>query len=60
MTMEYDIRGMAEKIQELKKNVLELKTISGGIPAVDRNIDRILADIRLLEINISDAADLIQ
>jgi hypothetical protein len=49
---------MAEKIQVLKKTAVELKRISGGIQAVDRNVDRILASIKMLEINISDLADI--
>jgi hypothetical protein len=53
---EYKIRDMAEKIQILKQTATELKRISGGIQAVDRNVDRILASIKMLEINISDLA----
>jgi hypothetical protein len=56
---EYKIRDMAEKIQLLKKTATELKRLSGGIQAVDRNVDRILASIRMLEINISDAKGLL-
>jgi prefoldin subunit 5 len=51
---EYKIRDMAEKIQILKQTATELKRISGGIQAVDRNVDHILASIKMLEINISD------
>jgi hypothetical protein len=51
---EYKIEDMAEKIQLLKKTATELKRISGGIQAVDRNVDRILASIKMLEINVSD------
>jgi len=50
----YKIGDMAEKIQILKQTATELKRISGGIQAVDRNVDRILASIKMLEINISD------
>ena len=49
---------MAEKIQILKQPATELKRISGGIQAVDRNVDRILASIKMLEINISDILDI--
>jgi hypothetical protein len=51
---EYKIRDMAEKIQILKQTATELKRISGRIQAVDRNVDRILASIKMLEINVSD------
>ncbi len=54
MVKEYKIEDMAEKIQLLKQTANELKSISGGIQAVDRNVDRILASIKMLEINISD------
>ena len=58
MVKEYKIEDMAEKIQLLKKTANELKRISGGIPAVDKNVDRILASIKMLEINISDVVGL--
>ena len=45
---------MDEKIQAIKEAALELKEMSGGIQAVDRNVDRILASTKMLEINISD------
>jgi len=51
---EYDIKGMADKIQALKKTAMELKAMSGGIQAVDRNVDRILTSIRMLEINVGE------
>jgi len=57
VTEEYKIREMAEKIQVIKKASTELQRISGGIQAVDRNADRILASVRMLEINISDILD---
>jgi len=55
---EYKIGDMAEKIRILKQTASELKSISGGIQAVDRNVDRILASIKMLEINISDLVDI--
>lgn len=59
MTQEYDIKGMVTKIRALRKNAEELKEISGGIQAVDRNADRILANVKMLEIDISDAAEIL-
>lgn len=58
MVKEYKIGDMAEKIRLLKETAIELKRISGGIQAVDRNVDRILASLKMLEINISDLADI--
>ena len=57
MVQKDDVKTMAEKIDSLRQTAVELKKISGGIQAVDRNVDRILASIRMLEINISEAAD---
>lgn len=54
-----DIKKMAQKISSIKKEVNELKAMSGGIQAVDKNIDRILASIKMLEINISDLLDVL-
>ena len=54
-----NIKKMARKISSIKKEVNELKTMSGGIQAVDKNIDRILASIKMLEINISDLLDVL-
>ena len=59
MTQEYDIKGMVVKIKALRKNAEALKEISGGIPAVIKNADRILANVKMLEININDAADIL-
>ncbi len=47
------------RIQVIKKAALELKELSAGIPAIDRNTARILASVKMLEINISDVKDLI-
>ena len=58
MVKEYKIGDMAEKIRMLKQTATELKRISGGIQAVDRNVDRILASIKMLEINIGDLVDI--
>ncbi|OGO02141.1 MAG: hypothetical protein A2Y90_03040 [Chloroflexi bacterium RBG_13_52_12] len=59
MTQEYNVKGMVVKIKALRKNAEALKEISGGIPAVDKNADRILANVRMLEIDISDAAEIL-
>ena len=59
MVEEYKIGDIAEKIQILKQTATELKRISGGIQAVDRNVDRILASIKMLEINITDVVGIL-
>ena len=58
MTQEYDIKRMARIIQGIKEAASELKEASGGIQAVDRNAERILATVKMLEINVSDVASI--
>lgn len=59
MSNDYDINGMVEKIKALKQTVTELRQISGGIMAVERNTERMLASIRVLELDICDVADIL-
>jgi hypothetical protein len=51
---------MDQKIQAIKEAALELKEISGGIQAVDRNADRILTSAKMLEINVSDVLEVLE
>jgi hypothetical protein len=53
------IAEMDELIQRLRQSAEELKEKDEGIQAVERNADRILANIKMLELNISDLKDLI-
>lgn len=54
-----EIKKIDTRIKTIKKAAQELKELSGGIQAVDRNASRILASVKMLEINISDVKDLI-
>jgi len=54
-----NMKKIAQKIASLKQEANEIKAMSGGIQAVDRNIDRILAGIKMLEINISDLVEIL-
>ena len=47
-----------ENISALKKLVDRLKCTGRDIPTVIKNCDRILSNIKMLEINISDLVDL--
>jgi hypothetical protein len=58
MNSNYDIQAMAKKIEDLKQAVIDLKALSGGIKAVERNAERMLASIRLLELDICDVVDI--
>ena len=52
------LKKMDARIQKIKKAAEELKELSGGIQAVDRNACRILASVKMLEMNVSDILDL--
>ncbi len=49
-----EMRKLDTRIKTIKKAAEELKTFSGGMQAVDRNAERILASVKMLEINITD------
>ena len=49
-----DIKDLDRAIQQMRQVAEELKSKAGGIQAVERNVDRILASIKMLELNISD------
>jgi hypothetical protein len=53
-----DIKRLDTRIKTIRKAAQELKKFSGGIQAVDRNADRLLASVKMLEINISDLLEL--
>jgi hypothetical protein len=53
-----EIRKLDTRIKTIKKTTQELKQLSGGIQAIDRNAERILASVKMLEINVSDVRDL--
>lgn len=55
----WKIDEMCELIKQMRHVVEELKEKSGPIQAVERNLDRILANIKMLELNISDVRELV-
>jgi hypothetical protein len=54
-----EINKLDTRIKTIRKAAQELRALSGRIPAVDRNAVRILASVKMLEINISDVKDLL-
>lgn len=52
-----DLQEMGKRIKMIKQAAMELKEIGSGIEAVVRNADRILASVRMLEINVSDVLE---
>ncbi|MBE9573760.1 MAG: hypothetical protein IMF20_01345 [Proteobacteria bacterium] len=53
------IAEMDELIRRMRQCAEELKEKDNGIQAVERNVDRILANIKMLELNISDVKELV-
>lgn len=57
MDQQIDLIEIDSKIQVMKKNAEDLNRMADEFPALARNTDRILASIKMLEINISDIVD---
>jgi hypothetical protein len=57
MNTRYDLVAIAEKIASMKKTALELTDLGEDFPALYRNTRRILAAIKMLEINLSDVIE---
>ena len=58
MNAQYDIIKISDKIRELKSTAEELKRMGENFPALARNSIRILASIKMLEIDVSDVVEL--
>ena len=58
MDEDIDLNAINARIQDIKTAAEELKQLGHNFPAVSRNAHRILASIKMLEINISDWAEL--
>jgi hypothetical protein len=56
---EYDIKELARIIRQMRKSAENLQEKATGIETVKRNLDKILACINVLELNISDVKDII-
>ena len=52
------LKEIDKKIQLLKQTAEELKQMAPEFPAIQKNSNRILASIKMLEINISDVIGL--
>jgi len=58
MDKQIDLNEIDRKIQVIRKAAEELKLLSDSFPAVAKNTDRILASLKMLEINTSDVYQL--
>jgi uncharacterized protein YukE len=59
MTAKYNINKMDAKIKEIRKAAEELQELGGDIEAVNKNLVRLLASTKMLELNISDAVTIV-
>lgn len=57
---QYDLDLINAKILSMKKTAEELNQLGKSFPALTRNAVRILASLKMLEINISDVVELEQ
>jgi len=54
MAKKIDLKELDGKIQTMKKTAEELKKMGEDFPALYRNVSRLLASIKMLELNVSD------
>ncbi len=47
-----DLKELERKVQLMRKTAEELKEMADSFPALDRNLSRMLATIKMLELNI--------
>ena len=58
MITESDFEKIDEQIKNLKQAALALSDMGDEFPAIKRNAARVLASIKMMEINVSDVVDL--
>ena len=54
MAHEFDLEGMDKKIQLLRKISEDILKEAESFPSLSRNCSRILASIKMMELNVSD------
>lgn len=52
-----ELKKIDEKIKLLRNTAEELKGLAENIPAITRNTSRLLASVKMMELNISDCID---
>ncbi len=57
MQTENELKKIDEKIKLLSNTAKELKVLADNIPAITRNTTRLLASVKMMELNISDCID---
>lgn len=59
-TAEIDVKELGALIAEVREKVERIMEISGGLQCVDRNCDRVLASLTMLEINVCDVLEFLE
>jgi hypothetical protein len=54
---ENDLKEMDRKIRLIRRTAEELQRMASDFPALKRNTARILASVRMLEINVTDIVE---
>ncbi len=57
MPTENELKKIDDKIKLLRNTAKELKNLAENIPAITRNTTRLLASVKMMELNISDYID---
>ncbi|MDY6793652.1 MAG: hypothetical protein SWH54_20510 [Thermodesulfobacteriota bacterium] len=57
MITENELKKIGDKIKLLRNTAEELKSLAKNIPAITRNTTRLLASVKMMELNISDCVD---
>ncbi len=57
MTSIDELKKISNRIKLLRDTAEELKRMAGDMPAVTMNTNRLLASVKMLEMNISDCVD---
>ncbi|MBI4632800.1 MAG: hypothetical protein HY742_02770 [Deltaproteobacteria bacterium] len=52
-----EMKGLAGKISAVKREIGELKTAGQGFNCIERNVEKMLACVHVLELEISDAVE---
>ncbi len=51
-TQEINLKDLEQKVQLMRQTAEDLKKMADNFPALDRNLSRMLATIKMLELNI--------
>ncbi|MDX2441516.1 MAG: hypothetical protein QNK40_13330 [Desulfobacterales bacterium] len=57
MLTENELKKIDDKIKLLRNTAEDLKDLAENIPAITRNTTRLLASVKMMELNISDVID---